>query len=203
MEIEKALAELRKDENKRKFVQSVDLIINLKDFDLRREAINTFIQIPNPTEKKICGFLTRKSKFVDTITKEEFDKYKEPKEIKKLAKSYDFFIAVASLMPEIATKFGRILGPMGKMPSPRAGIIESDDDESVKQMVEKMKKLIRVRSKENSLKILVGKEDMPDEKLKENITAVIQAIENILPKKKENIKNILLKFTMTKPVRIR
>jgi len=203
MEIEKALAELRKDENKRKFVQSVDLIINLKDFDLRREAINTFIQIPNPTEKKICGFLTRKSKFVDTITKEEFDKYKEPKEIKKLAKSYDFFIAVASLMPEIATKFGRILGPMGKMPSPRAGIIESDDDESVRQMVEKMKKLIRVRSKENSLKILVGKEDMPDEKLKENITAVIQAIENILPKKKENIKNILLKFTMTKPVRIR
>jgi len=50
MEIKKALVELRK-EKKRKFNQSVDLIVNLKNFDVRREALNTFIFIPHGNEK--------------------------------------------------------------------------------------------------------------------------------------------------------
>ena len=60
MEIEKALKELRNSE-KRKFIQTLDLIVNLKDFDARRQPINTFIALPNPAEKKICAFLSKKS----------------------------------------------------------------------------------------------------------------------------------------------
>jgi len=200
--IDKALAELRKDK-KRKFIQTVDLIVNLKNIDVRKESINTFIQIPNPSEKKICAFLTRKTEFADTITEQEFEKFKNEADIKKLAKKYDFFIATAPLMIKIATKFGRILGSAGKMPSPQAGIMPNDDGDTVKNMVEKMKKLIRIKSKEKSIKIPVGKEELSDEQLKENAEAVLHSIEDILPGKKDNIKNVLLKFTMTKPVRIR
>jgi len=201
MDILKALEELRKD--KRKFMQTVDLIVNLQNFDVRKESINTFIQIPNPSPKKICGFLTRKTDECDFILKDEFDKkFKEDKQIKKFAKKYDFFIAVASLMGAVATKFGRVLGPMGKMPSPQAGILGVDDDKSIKVMVEKMKKLIRVRTKEKSIKMGVGKEDIGDEEIKGNIEAVLNALENALPKGKQNIKNAMIKLTMTKPIKI-
>jgi len=202
LSVDDALKKLREGE-KRKFVQTVDLIINLKNFDARKEALNTFIQIPNPAEKRICGFLTRKSDSIDVITKEDFKKYKEVREIKRLAKKYDFFIAVAPMMGDVATKFGRVLGPVGKMPSPQAGIMPVDDDASIKAMVEKMKKSIRIRIKERSIKISVGKEDMPDEALRENINAAVHSIENLLPRKNDNIKNVLVKFTMTKPIKVR
>ena len=201
MEIEKALEELRK-EPKRKFNQTVDLIVNLQKFDARKDSVNTFIQIPNPSNKKICGFLTKKSKIVDTITKEEFDKFKTLRDLKRLGKKYDFFIAAAPLMGVIATKFGRVLGPMGKMPSPQAGIIPIDNDATISVLVEKLKKMIRIRTKERCIKIAVGKEDMSNKELRENIEAVVSALESALPNKKDNIKNVMIKFTMTKSIKL-
>ncbi|MDO8516487.1 MAG: hypothetical protein Q7S33_00015 [Nanoarchaeota archaeon] len=201
MKIDQAIQELRK-EKKRKFVQTVDLIINLQNFDVRKEAVNTFIPIPNPSPKTICGFLTRKSNAVDTIIKEEFDRYKTESDLKRLAKKYDFFIATAPLMGLIATKFGRVFGPMGKMPSPQAGIIPMDSDNAIAEVVEKMKKLVRIKSKEKSLKIPVGKEDMTDKELKENVESVITSVENALPRRKDNVKNVMIKLTMSKPIRL-
>jgi len=201
MEIEKALEELRK-EPKRKFNQTVDLIVNLQKFDARKDSVNTFIQIPNPSNKKICGFLTKKSKIVDTITKEEFDKFKTLRDLKRLGKKYDFFIAAAPLMGVIATKFGRVLGPMGKMPSPQAGIVPIDNDATISVLVEKLKKMIRIRTKERCIKIAVGKEDMSNKELRENIEAVVSALESALPNKKDNIKNVMIKFTMTKSIKL-
>ncbi|MEI6058607.1 MAG: hypothetical protein WCP89_02440 [archaeon] len=201
MKIEEALKKLRTEE-KRKFVQSVDLIINLQNFDVRKESLNTFIQIPHPAPRKICGFLTKRSSLVDTITKDDFAKYKETKDIKRLAKKYDFFIAAAPLMGQIATAFGKILGPMNKMPSPQAGIIPIDTDDNIHKMLEKMKKSVRIRTREMSLKIAVGKEDLSDAQIKENIESAISSLERAFSKGKDNMKNVLIKFTMTKPIKI-
>ncbi len=199
MEIKDALVELRK-EKKRKFVQTVDLIVNLKNFDVRKEALNTFVMVPHGREKKLAGFFTKRSKLIDTITEEDFVKYKEGKDIKKLAKSYDAFIAVAPMMGKVATKFGRYFGPMNKMPSPQAGIIPKEEDAMINMMIEKMKKSIKVKNKEMAIKIPVGKEDMSDDQLVENIAAAIKGLEKILPRKNDNVKEVLIKFTMTKPV---
>jgi len=201
MKIQEALAELRKEE-KRKFIQTIDLIINLQKFDVRKESINTFITLPHVAERKICAFLTRKTTLVDTIIKEDFDKFKEDADMKRLANRYDAFIAVASLMPTIATKFGRVLGPLGKMPSPQAGIIPLDNDESVKAMLEKLKKMKRIRTKERSIKIAIGKESMSDKEVEENVNAVVKSVEALLPRKNDNIKNVMLKFTMTKAIKL-
>jgi len=173
----KAIAELRKTEKKRKFDQAVDLIINLKNFDVRREAFNIFIPVPHKIkDKKIAGFFEAKSKIIDTITKQEFPKYKEKKEIKNLIKKYDFFMANAKLMPAVATTFGRVLGPVGKMPNPQLGILPSEDENMIKVIVNKINSTVRVKVKEPSIKIGIGKESMPDNDLIENALAVYKTI---------------------------
>ena len=199
MEIKEALTELRK-EKKRKFVQTVDLVMNLKNFDVRKEALNTFIFIPHSNEKKLAAFFTKRSKLIDTITEEDFVKYKDMKDIKKLAKKYNGFIAVAPMMGKVATKFGRVFGPMNKMPSPQCGIITQENEDITKDMIGKMNKSVRVRNKEMAIKIAAGKEDMSDENLIENIQIAIKELEKKLPRGLDNIKEVLIKFTMTKPL---
>jgi ribosomal protein L1 len=87
------------------------------------------------------------------------------------------------------------------MPSPQAGIMPNDKDETINAMVEKMKKSIRIRNKEASIKIPVGKEDMDEKFLNENVQEILKQLESKLPKGKENIKDVLVKFTMSKPIK--
>jgi len=202
-DLETALNELRKEKEK-KFDQSVDLIINLQKFDVKKNAVNMFISVPHKVkEKKICAFLEVKNKNVDTITKSEFRKYSDKKEVKKLAKKYDFFISQASLMPLVATTFGRALGPTGKMPSPQLGILTNVDDKTINELKNKINSSVKIRTKEASIKVSVGKQSMKNEELIENIMAVYNNLLKILPRGKENIKNIEIKFTMTKPQKIK
>ena len=198
-----AIDELKK-QDKKNFSQSVDFIINLKDFDTKKNSVNLFIQLPFSTgEKKICAFLSKPNKiFAHTITRAEFDKWKDKKQLKRLARSYDFFVSLASLMPQVATSFGRVLGPAGKMPSPQLGILPSEDENAMKELSDKIKTILRIKSKEPSIKVMIGKEDMETEELAENANVIYNAVVNALPKKKENIKSVMLKLTMNKPVRI-
>ena len=82
MDLKSAIQELRKQES-RKFKQTVDLIINLKGIDLRRENVSTVISVQHKMkEKKVCAFFEKQSSVVDTITKAEFAKYKEKNALK-------------------------------------------------------------------------------------------------------------------------
>jgi len=171
-------------------------------FDVRKEALNTFVTVKHPTEKKVAAFLTKRSSQVDTITETDFEKYRELKDIKKLAKKYDAFIAVAPMMSKIASKFGRVFGPMNKMPSPQAGIMSKEDDEMIKVMIKKVGGVVKIRNKEMAVKLAVGKESMNDEQLKENIEGILKDLEKKLPRGRENVKEVLIKFTMTAPIAI-
>jgi large subunit ribosomal protein L1 len=197
-----ALAELRKDKQ-RKFDQSVDLIINLKRFDVKRTSLNVFVQVPNKIkDKKICAFMESANKNVETITEDQFKKFSDKKEINRLIKQYDFFIAQAKLMPKIASVFGRALGPAGKMPSPQLGILMNTDEKTISELKGKINNSVKIRAKEPSIKISVGKQSMKDEQVIENIVTVYNALLKNLPREKENIKNLEIKFTMTKPQKI-
>jgi large subunit ribosomal protein L1 len=202
MELKQALAELRKLE-KRKFDQSIDLIVNLRGINLKKENISAIINVPNKIkDKKVCGFLTKRSELVKTVTNLDFPKYKEKKALKNLVKNFDFFIAAAPLMPAVATTFGKILGPAGKMPSPQMGILASEDDKAIGEMLERIANSIKIRAKEASIKAGVGKESMPDDKIIENITAIYNGIVNVLPIKKDNVRNAMIKLTMSKPIKV-
>lgn len=201
MELKQAIAELRKEDSKKKFVQSVDLIVNLKGIDVKRDNVNAVIPIPHKIkDKKVCGFLTEKNELVKTVTKAEFDKYKDKKALKKLVNEFDFFISHSSLMPSVATTFGKVLGPVGKMPTPQLGIVMQETPESIRALLAKIDKSVKIKMKEASIKISVGKESMKDEELIANIKAVYEGIVNALPTKRENIKNVKVKLTMSKPI---
>lgn len=202
-QLKKALEELRKEE-KRKFDQTVDLIINLQKFDIKKNQVNLFVSVPHKVkDKKICGFLEARDKNVDTVIEEEFKRYSDKKESKKLVNKYDFFIAQASLMPKVATVFGRVLGPVGKMPSPQLGILMNVNDKAIEELKEKINNSVKIRTKEPSIKIPIGKESMKDEEIIENIITVYNAVLKELTKEKENVKNLEIKFTMTKPKKIK
>ena len=199
----KAITELKKSEPKRKFDQTVDLIVNLKEFDVRRESFNLFITLPHKIrDKKIAGLFEKKSKVVDTIVKDSFGKYKEKKDMRKLVKSYDSFIANAKLMPTIATAFGRILGPVGKMPSPQLGILPNEDDKIVEEMVKKINTTVKITVKEPSIKVGVARESLQDKEILDNLVTAYNKILETLPKNKDNIKNVKLKLTMGKPIQV-
>ena len=201
-DLEKALVELRKGKE-RKFDQTVDLIVNLQKFDLKKNSVNLFISVPNKIkDKKIAGFLETKNPNVETITKEQFKKYSDKKELKKLVKKFDFFIAQASLMPKVATAFGRVLGPAGKMPSPQLGIVMNADEKTITELKKKVNNSVKIKTKEASVKLAVGKQSMKDEDIIENALTIYNALLKELPRDKENIKNVELKFTMTKPQKI-
>ena len=201
-QLKSALVELRK-EKERKFDQTVDLIVNLQKFDNKKTPINIFVQLPHKVkEKKIAAFLETQNKNFETITKNDFKKYSDKKEMKKLVKKFDFFVAQASLMPAVATTFGRVLGPTGKMPSPQLGVIMNADEKSIKDLEDKINKSVRIRTKESSIKIPIGKQSMKDVEIIENIVTVYNSLLKVFTKDKENIKNIEIKFTMSKPIKI-
>ena len=202
-DLQKALAELRKTKE-RKFNQSVDLIINLQKFDIKKSNVNLLVFVPHKIkDKKIGAFLEAHNKNVETITRNEFKKYSDKKEMKKLINSFDFFIAQASLMPQVATTFGRILGPAGKMPSPQLGIVMDADDKTIIELKNRINSNLRIKAKESSIKLAVGKQNMKDEEIIENAIAIYNAVLKAMPRDKENIKNIEIKFTMSKPQKIK
>ncbi len=201
----KAVKELREQEakckKKRNFNQTVDLIVNLKNFEVKKDGFNVFVQIPHKIkEKKVAGFFEKDNKLVDVIKKIDFGRYKEKKDIKKLINTYDNFIANAKLMPAIATVFGRVLGPVGKMPSPQLGILPAEDEKMIKAVLDKINSSVRIVVKEPSIKIGVGKESLKDEEIAKNALAVYNKILENLKKGIDNIRNVKIKFTMGKPV---
>src|SRR3989344_5697755 len=125
-QIQKVLNEL-KQQPKKKFSQSYDLIINLKQIDVKVNPVDAVVALPHSKGKKakIVAFVEPQfadlaQKSCDLIIKDvDFPKYADKKLVKKLAEDYDYFIAQANLMPKVAATFGRVLGSRGKMPNPK------------------------------------------------------------------------------------
>ncbi len=206
-----ALKELRK-EPKKKFTQSIDFQVRLQNIDLKKNEnkVDIFVSLPNTIGRKItvCGLVggalynDAKSFCDKVIAQEEFKNIAgNGKELKKLARAYDYFIAQADIMGPIATTFGRFLGPKGRMPNPKAGAIVPPKG-TTKPIVEKLQKTIRLIAKNNEMAVRspIGKENMTDEEIVDNIAIAYTALVNALPQHEQNVKSVQLKMTMSKPI---
>ena len=202
----KTLKTVKENSPKKNFRQSIDLIINLKDLDLKKpeQQLNTFVTLHSSNARKVsvCALvgpeLEKAAKEVcdETILAENFARYKDKKELKKLANKHDFFIAQASIMPQIATAFGRVFGPRGKMPNPKMGGILAPNA-NIRQLYEKLGKTVKVATKnEPCIKCMVGKEDSNEEEVIDNILTIYNSVIHSLPNEKHNVKNVMLKLTM-------
>ena len=88
------------------------------------------------------------------------------------------------------------------MPSPQLGVMMKDSPDEVKNTLEKIAKSAKIRIKDASIKIAVGKLSMEDVKIMENAKSVYEGIVQALPLKIDNVKKALIKLTMTKPVEV-
>jgi large subunit ribosomal protein L1 len=199
--IVEAVKKLRENSKKRNFSQSFDFIVNLKNIDTKKPEgkINEVLQLPNGRGKssKVVIFSDSiKNDEYKVVTGGEIEKLgKNKREIKKLATSTDFFISEPKLMPIIGKNLGMVLAPRGKMPTLITG--------NANDVIKKFKNSTRLKVKDSPvIQCIVGADVMPDEKVAENIEAVMKFLEKKLPKGRNNIKNICVKLTMSKPVKI-
>ncbi len=124
--------------------------------------------------------------------------------IEKIQKGWlDFDVAIAhpSMMGKVG-KLGRILGPQGKMPTPKAGTVTKDVAAAVKEF--SAGRLEFRNDAGGNIHLPVGKVSFPDADLKENIEAVIRHVLRIKPAaaKGQYIKRICLSATQTPSVTV-
>ena len=204
------------DKNPRKFVETIDVIVNLKNVNLKDPAnrFNNEFELPNPVDPNpsICFFvegdqLVEANKLgEDAMDVEQMEQISkgEKSQRRNFVKKYDFFIASTQMMRHVAKNFGRLFGPRGKMPRPQPqgyGVISPSD--SVADSRERYKKIIRLRlTKFPLIQFKVGTKEMPLEVIMENTKAALDFIENKLDKGRQQLKSIYIKTTMGKPARV-
>jgi large subunit ribosomal protein L1 len=105
-------------------------------------------------------------------------------------------------MPSMATTFGRVLGPAGKMPSPQLGVLANEEESSIKNVIEKINRSVRIIVKQPSIKAGVAKLSLKNDEIVDNLVASYNQILNNLPKGIDNIKSVKIKLTMSKPVTV-
>ncbi|GGM71252.1 50S ribosomal protein L1 [Thermogymnomonas acidicola] len=206
--VSKFVAEAKKQSKERKFLESLELAINLKDVDLSdpKNRINDELVLPNGRGKEtkiaVIGSEELKAKArgsADLIFgPEDLSKFAEnKKEFKKVANEVDFFIAESTLMANIGRTLGPVLGPRGKIPKP----IPPGQDPA--PMISALRKTVRIRTRDRrTFHVPVGTKSMKDEEIGENVTAVIKRVASKLEKGMSNIESVYIKTTMGKAVKI-
>lgn len=197
IKLEDAIKKIREGE-KRKFSQTIDLIVNLRNIDLKKPE-NKFskdIILPNGRGKDVSVCIISDS-IAGGIGKNDIEDFSRNKSsAKQFTKKHDFFVCEAPLMPIVGKVLGRYLGPKGKMPR----LLPPGKDP--KFIVEETKKSIRINLRDiPTIQVPAGSEDMDDSQLKGNIEKIIEEIRKSLPSKAQ-IKNAYIKTTMGKAVKI-
>lgn len=198
MAVQKALESAKK----RKFVETVELAVNLRDVDLTipKNRIQEDVILPKGRGKVIKvaviggGELALKAKDVAdlVITPDELGKLAtDKKQAKKVVNSIDYFIAEAPLMATVGKKLGTVLGPRGKMPKP----IAPGADPSA--MIDSLRKSVTVRTKDRkTFHVPVGTLEMSAADIAENVDVIMNRVELHLEKGKHNIDSAYIKTSM-------
>jgi len=199
----KAISEVKQKSKKRNFRQSVELILNLRDIDLKKpeNRINELIELPHPPVEDIritvfaTGDLALRARDAGVYRVLERDALialaNDKKNSKRLVKETDFFLAETTLMALIGRSLGPILGPRGKMPTP---ILPTAPIETI---IDRYQRLVRLRVRDQLVtQCRVGTEDMADDLLIDNIQAIFTRFEQRLPKGFKNIKRAYVKTSM-------
>lgn len=202
---------LREKSSKRNFTQKIDLVLNLRNLNIKNsdENVDLFVNLPHAPGKKlkICALVGKEiedqAKIFDKVIKrDEFSNYDNKKELKNLVKEFDYFVAQANLMTDVAKVFGKTLGPRDKMPNPKSGSVITQTS-NLSELKLKLEKTVRLKTKnEPILKTYVGNETMKDEDLAENIIAIYDSVIKALPQGEGNLKNMILKLTMSNPIKV-
>ncbi|MFH1421355.1 MAG: 50S ribosomal protein L1, partial [Planctomycetota bacterium] len=109
---------------------------------------------------------------------------------------FDVAISTPEMMRHVG-KLGKILGPVGKMPSPKSGTVTTNIGNSVKEF--KAGKVEFRNDVDANLHVSVGKKSFNEQKLSENIEAFIEHVKSLRPSTAKGlfIKRVTMSSTMS------
>jgi large subunit ribosomal protein L1 len=188
-----------------KFTQSVNLVMNLGiDPKHADQMIRGALSLPKGIgkTKRVVAFCDgedgEKAKAagaievgIEDLVKKVSDGWME----------FDVAIAHPRAMSKVG-KLGRLLGPQGKMPTPKNGTVTPDVEEAVRDFV--AGKIEFRNDAGGNIHAVVGKVDFPDEDLEENIKAFIDHIRKLKPSASKGtyIKKVFIGGTMSPAVQL-
>jgi large subunit ribosomal protein L1 len=194
-------------DKERKFKQTLEMYVILKDIDVKKGfAMNETIQLPKKLSKPttVCvmaggdmGLKAKNANADRVVSGDELNTLAANKrEARKFINNYDFFLADTQLMTTVGKVLGQLLGPRGKMPIP------VPFNAPIEGFLDRFRSSIRVKVKNSlSMSCKIGDETMDDGDLAANAHAVLNAIEKKLPSGDKNIRRIIVKTSMGKPVK--
>ena len=203
-ELKQTVIQARKDVKKRNFSQSFELIVSFKDLDLKKQPLNLneIVRLPNNFGKipKICVFASgdlalraEKVGVDDLFSEDELNVLSSQKrDVKKLSRKHDFFLAESKFMVNIGKLLGSQLGPLGKMPTPLP------PNAPIEDFIKRFRSSVRIKCKNvNVIACKIGDESMTDDQVIENTSTILDFIEGKLPLGSKNLKDIFIKLSMS------
>ena len=194
-------------EKKRKFVESIELQVVLKNYDTQKDKrFAGSIKLPNiPRERLSCCVLgdafhidQAKANGVDCMDVEALKALnKDKKKVKKLANKYNFFLASATIMKQIPRLLGPTMHKLGKFPT----LIERTED--MQDKINGIKSTVKFQLKKVlTLGVACTNVEMTEQQIYANIQITVNFLISLLKKNWQNIKTLHVKSTMGKSNRI-
>merc|ERR1712070_903211 len=195
------------EEKKRKFVETVELQIGLKDYDTQRDKrFAGTVKLPNMPRPRMkvcvlgdavhCEAAQRANipfKSVEDLKKLN----KNKKLVKKLAQSFDGFLASQILIPQIPRLLGPGLNKAGKFPT----LITHSDN--LENKIKDAKSNVKFQLKKVlCMGVAVGNCEMDPDAVRQNLVMSINFLVSLLKKNWNNVKTLYIKSTMGKSHRI-
>merc|ERR1712098_365076 len=194
-------------EKKRKFTETVDLQIGLKNYDPQKDKrFSGTVKLKHVPRDNftVCVLGDQqhidecKSKDIPCMSADDLKKLnKDKKKVKKLAKKYGAFLASESLIRQIPRLIGPGLNKAGKFPT----MLTHQDDMVGK--VNDIKATVKFQMKKVlCLAVAIGNVDMTDDQVVSNLNLSINFLVSLLKKNWQNVKSLYIKSTMGKPQRL-
>ena len=191
--------------NTTKFDQTVEIAMRLGvDPKQADQLVRGSIVLPNGIGKSLRVVVFAKGDKIDEANAAGADEVGGPELAERIKggwTDFDVCIAVPDMMGVVGP-LGKILGPRGLMPSPRAGTVTPDVDKVIKEY--KAGKVEFRNDSGGNVHAVVGKLSFDETKLAENITAFISYVVNLKPAavRGQYVKGIAISATMSPSVRI-
>ncbi|MBR0360578.1 MAG: 50S ribosomal protein L1 [Clostridia bacterium] len=191
---------------KAKFDETVEAHIKL-GVDSRHadQQVRGAIVLPHGTGKSSKVLVFAKGAKADEATAAGADYVGEMDMVEKIQGEnwFDFDVVVATPdMMGVVGRLGKVLGPKGLMPSPKAGTVTMDVEKAVKEI--KAGKIEYRLDKTNIIHCPIGKASFGAEKLGENFDALIGAIVKAKPSaaKGQYLRSVVVASTMGPGIKI-
>ncbi len=189
-----------------KFDETVEVHIKL-GVDSRHadQQVRGAIVLPNGTGKTRKVLVFAKDAKADQAREAGADYVGGMDMVERITKEnwFDFDVVVASPdMMSMVGRLGRVLGPKGLMPSPKAGTVTPNVADAVKEI--KAGKIEYRLDKTNIIHCPIGKVSFGPEKLEENMNALVGAVVRAKPAaaKGQYIRSLVVASTMGPGVRV-